>query len=267
MLHRPVPERRLRVTSTLEQTSPRSTSYALASALPLACAGIVVTAALTLVIGVIGLAVGLLLTVVAVVVRMRTFAAGVDEAILNQLGASPATGDDAAGFRNLAEGLSATAGVPLPTLLVLDTPSVNLLVVGTDEDHAAIVATSGLVAQLSRVELEAVVARAFVQLRQGEVYSATMGLRLERAPMTSLFASILGHRAQPDDYDRDVLLDRAAVMLTRYPPGLIGALEVCARVGTMVSSGSPSLRRLWLVDPLAVDADALSHRMEALRLL
>jgi hypothetical protein len=255
------------VTSTLEQTSPRSTSYALAAALPLACAGIVLAAALTLVLGVIGLAIGLVLTVVAVVVRMRTFTAGVDEAILGQLGAVPATGDNAAGFHNLAEGLSATAGVPLPSLFLIETPSVNLLVVGTDSDHASIVATSGLLAQLSRVELEAVVARAFVLLRQGEVYSDTMGLRLERAPMTRLFASALGHRSRSDDADRDVLLDRAAVMLTRYPPGLIGALGVCERVGAMVSSGSPSLRCLWLVDPVAVDADALSHRMEALRLL
>lgn len=56
-------------------------------------------------------------------------------------------------------------------------------------------------------------------------------------------------------------------MLTRYPPGLIGALGACLRVGAMVSAGSPSLRRLWLVDPITVDADALTHRMEALRLL
>lgn len=255
------------MTSTLEQTSPRTTSYALASALPLACAGIVVTAALTLVLGVIGLGVGLVITIAAVVIRIRTFAAGIDEALLEQLGATPATGPESAGFRNLAEGLSATAGVPLPSLLQLETPSVNLLVIGTDAEHAAIVATSGLLEQLSRVELEAVVARAFVQLRQGEVYSATMGLRLEGAPMTRLFATALGHRSDLDDPDRDVLLDRAAVMLTRYPPGLIGALEVCSRVGTMVSAGSSSLRRLWLVDPITTETDSLTHRMEALRLL
>ena len=255
------------MTSTLEQTSPRSTRYALASALPLACAGLVLAAALTTVLGVIGLAIGLLATAVAVVVRVRTFSVGIDEAIIGQLGAGPADGPEAANLHNLVEGLSATAGVPIPQLLVLETPSVNMLVVGTDADHATIVATSGLLAQLSRVELEAVVARAFVQFRQGDVYSATMGIRLERAPMTRLFASMLGHRSDLDDPDHAVLLDRAAVTLTRYPPGLIGALDTCARVGTMVSVGSPSLRRLWLVDPLSADADSLSHRIEVLRLL
>jgi Zn-dependent protease with chaperone function len=255
------------VTSTLEQASPRSTSYGLAAALPLALAGLIITAVLTVVVGVIGLIVGLVITGVAVVVRMRTFAAGIDAAIIGHLGATPADGPEAAGLRNLAEGLSATAGVPLPELLILDTPSVNLLVVGTDAEHAAIIATSGLLAQLSRVELEGAVARAFVQLRQGDVFSATMGIRLEAAPATRIFASMLGHRSNLEDPDRDVLLDRSAVMLTRYPPGLVGALGVCLRVGSMVSAGSPSLRRLWLVDPLTADADALTHRMEALRLL
>lgn len=255
------------MTSTLEQTSPRSTSYALASALPLACAGLVLTAALTLVLGVIGLAIGLVATAIAIVVRVRTFTVGIDEAIIGQLGAGPADGPEAANLHNLVEGLSATAGVPIPQLLVLTTPSVNMLVVGTDVDHATIVATSGLLEQLSRVELEAVVARAFVQLRQGDIYSATMGIRLERSPMTRLFASVLGHRTDLDDPDRDVLLDRAAVTLTRYPPGLVGALTSCLRVGTMVSAGSPLLRKLWLVDPLTADPDSLTHRIEVLRLL
>ncbi|MEX1216903.1 MAG: hypothetical protein WEA11_00115 [Acidimicrobiales bacterium] len=255
------------MTSTLEQTAPRSANYALASALPLACSGLILSALLTIIVGLIGLVVGLVITAVAVVFRMRTFAAGTDEDLLAQLGAVPAVGPAAAGFRNIAEGLSASSGVPLPQLMVLDTPSVNMLVVGTDSDHAAIIATSGLLGQLTRVELEGVIARAFVLLRQGDVFAVTMGISLERAPMTRVFASILGHQIGGGDPDREVLLDRAAVTLTRYPPGLERALVTCLRVGTMVSAGSPSLRRLWLVDPITVDADALTHRMEALRLL
>ena len=114
------------MTSTLEQASPRSTSYGLAAALPLALAGLIITAVLTVVVGIIGLIVGLVITVVAVVVRMRTFAAGIDAAILGQLGAKPADGPEAAGLRNLAEGLSATAGVPMPELLILDEPAAGI---------------------------------------------------------------------------------------------------------------------------------------------
>lgn len=255
------------MTSTIEQSTPRPVRYGLAASLPVALVGLVLTAVLTVVVGLAGLIVGLVITTVAIVVRVRTFETGLDASILTRLGASPADGSEAAGFRNLAEGLSATAGVPVPDLLVIDAPTVNLVVVGTDAEDAAIVVTSGMLARLSRVELEAAVARAFVQLRQGDVFAATMSVRLESSPTTRFFASMLGHGSSLDEPDRDVLLDRAAVMLTRYPPGLVGALETCRQVGSTVSVGPASLRRLWLVDPFEVDADALDHRMEALRLL
>jgi len=255
------------VTSTLEQSTPRTARYGLAALLPLALAGLIITAVLTVLVGVIGLVIGLVVTAVAVVVRARTFDTGLDAAILRDLGAAPAEGPDAAGLVNLAEGLSATAGVPVPDLFVIDTPSINLLVVGTDPDDAAIVATSGLLGRLSRVELEAVVARAFVQLRQGDVFAATMSIKLESSPVTRVFASMLGHDSDLDDPDRDVLLDRAAVMLTRYPPGLVGALQSCREVGSIVSASPASMRRLWLVDPLGTDTQSLDHRMEAIRLL
>jgi hypothetical protein len=48
-----------------------------------------------------------------------------------------------------------------------------------------------------------------------------MGVRLEAAPATRIFASLLGHSSNLEDPDRDVLLDRAAVTLTRYPPGIV----------------------------------------------
>ena len=255
------------MTSTLEQATPRPVRYGLAAAVPLALLGLVLTAGLTVLLGVVGLILGLAVTLAVVIIRARTFDARLDASIIARLGAAPADGPESAGLRNLAEGLSATAGVPVPELLVIESPSINLLVVGTEPDNAALVVTSGMLAQLSRVELEAAVARAFVQLRQGDVFAATMSVRLDSAPATRLFASVLGHRSDLDDPDRDVLLDRAAVMLTRYPPGLLGVLEACSRVGSSVSVGPPSLRRLWLVDPITTDDDLLTHRMEALRVL
>ena len=88
-------------------------------------------------------------------------------------------------------------------------------------------------------------------------------------PFAGLLAS--GFRSVTDP-DRDLLLDRAAVALTRYPPGLIGALEVFERVGTVILRPDPATAHLWLADPGASvpgmpARPSLDLRIEALRLL
>ena len=88
-------------------------------------------------------------------------------------------------------------------------------------------------------------------------------------PFGGLFAAGYPSVADPD---RDLLLDRAAASLTRYPPGLIGALEVLQRVGTVISRPDPTTAHLWLADPGAVvpgmpARPSLDLRIEALRLL
>lgn len=256
------------MTAAVEQTKPRSGGYSTAAAIPVVCIGIIVTAVLLLVLGIIGLIVGVVLTAVATVVRVRTFATGIESQILAGLPLRDADGDDAAGLRNLADGLAATAGVPIPRLAVIDDPSCNALVVGTSPEDSVLVVTSGLLASTTRVELESVVARALVQIRQGDLVDATMAVRFERTPVTRAVASITGALRSAEDPDRDVLLDRAAVGLTRYPPGLIGALEACLRTGTGISVATAPTAHLWMVDPTGTDVtDELNHRIEALRLL
>jgi heat shock protein HtpX len=256
------------VTATVEQ-SPRTRGYAVAAAIPVVCLGVILTAVLTLLVGIIGLAVGVVLTVAAVVVRVRTFGRGIEDQVLERLGVRAADGDDAAGLHNLVNGLSATIGVPVPDLYVIDESTSNLLVIGTSPDSAAVVVTTGLLGSVSRIELEGVVARALAQIRQGDLVATTMAVRLERAPATRLFAEMLDRSSSADDSDRNVLLDRAAVVLTRYPPGLMGALQACQRSGTVVGVTEPAIARLWMVDP--TDAAAaridLERRIEALRLL
>lgn len=256
------------MTAAVDQSPPRSGGYATAAAIPVLCIGIIVTAVLTLVLGIIGLIVGLVLTAGAAVFRVRTFATGIETQILAGLPLRDADGDDAAGLRNLADGLATSAGVPMPRLNVIDDSSCNALVVGTSPEDSVLVVTSGLLASTTRVQLEAVVARALAQIRQGDLVDATMAVRFERTPVTRVVASMTGALRSAEDPDRDVLLDRAAVGLTRYPPGLIGALEACLQAGTTVSVATASTAHLWMVDPTGTDVtDELNHRIEALRLL
>ena len=254
------------MTATLEKPTTNPMVWSIAAGTPLALLGIVVTAVLTVVLGVIGLLIGLVVTIVAVVVRVRSFPGPVEQRLLSALPTRAADGDDAAGLRNLVEGLSAAAGVPIPELRIIDEPSVNAFVLGLTPERSTLVVTEGVLG-LGRIPLEAVVARALVQIRQGELSSITMSTRLASAPMVRIVASMLGAAHLTDDPDRDVLVDRAATSLTRYPPGMVTALESAAAKGSLVSSAGSTPTVLWMVDPAGADHDRLDLRIEALRLL
>jgi len=179
-------------------------------------------------------------------------------------------------FINLVEGLAPTAGLPRPRCFVADDPSVNLLALGQDPRQGCIVATSGLLQGMSRMELEAVVAHAIVRLRDGGTIAATLAVSLTggRGPL----ANALG---APDL----ATVDLEAVRLTRFPPALASALRVTS--GTAIAdqaasgsaspsppvgsaSGSPSTPRaadavlapLWFAPP--GDAASVAVRIEAI---
>ena len=50
---------------------------------------------------------------------------------------------------------------------------------------------------------------------------------------------------------REELADFSGVMLTRYPPGLVAALEKLAADSTVVHSSSRATAHLWMESPLA----------------
>ena len=68
--------------------------------------------------------------------------------------------------------------------------------------------TAGLLSELDRIELEAVLAEELIQIR-----------RRETLPATVLVGTFGIGRALALPPDRDAEMDQAAVALTRYPPG------------------------------------------------
>ena len=231
---------------------------------PIVAIGVVISILLLVVAGVIGLVVGLVLTAVAAIIRARTFGREVEAHVLSGLVLHAADGPEAANLANLVDGLAVSAGVPAPELRVLDAPGANVMVVGTTPETAVVVVTTGLLDALDRIALEGVVARAIAAIRQGAIAGPSWSIELSRSAITRPFAP-----SSAADDDRDVLLDRDAVGLTRYPPGLIAALEACAAIGTEVAGAPAGSTPLWMVDPAGGDhvAAELLHRIEALRLL
>jgi len=254
------------VTATIEQRRYGVRGRSLAVAVPVVSLGLVLTAILTVVLSVVGLVVGAVITVVATVVRVRTFGASTDRRVIGAFVTRSAETDPAAaGFCNLVAGLGASVGVDVTDLRVVDDDGCNLLVVDDGKGGPSIMVTSGLLGALSRVELEGVVARALVQIRQGDAAAVVAELAMDRAPDVKVIRNLVGGPSVLDDPDRDVVLDRDAVGITRYPPGLMGALAACRRGTTRVAGADPATAPLWLADPTG--RGSLDDRIEVLELL
>ncbi len=225
---------------------------ALFAALPAVILGAVAFVAAGAVVGVV------VLVAVAVIFGAWARLAG-DRRVSTAVGGRHADPVRDARLWNLAEGLSISAGVRQPGLLVIDSPGLNAIAAGTRADRAIVGVTSGLVAELDRIELEAVLAEELMQIRRHETTPATV--------VAGTFG--LG-RAIALRADQDADADQAAVALTRYPPALASALEKLEAKGAEIAGQPASLAHLWLADPRPGVAPGrgrlpLRDRIEALR--
>jgi heat shock protein HtpX len=87
------------------------------------------------------------------------------KAALSITRAVPATGPQYQQLRNVVEGVSIAAGIPVPAVYVIDDPAPNAFATGMRPDKAAVVATTGLLAKMSRRELEGVMAHEVSHVR------------------------------------------------------------------------------------------------------
>jgi len=79
-----------------------------------------------------------------------------DKIVLGISGARRATPQEDKLFTQVVENLCIGAGLPKPTLYVIDDASPNAFATGRDPKHAVICATSGLLSKLNRSEMEGV---------------------------------------------------------------------------------------------------------------
>lgn len=195
-----------------------------------------------LIVGLIALVVGPLVAVVvfigvAAAASIWLWGAG-ERQVLASLGGRSAADRTDARLLNLVDGLCTTAGLRPPRVIVTPHKGLNLLVAGRSADRAVLAVTTGLVENLSRVELEGVLADGLVQIRRGDIIPATVAVA----------AFGLGARwAGTGDHDAEV--DLAGVALTRYPPALVSAFETMDRLGTAVAGVPSPVVPLWLADP------------------
>jgi len=205
-------------------------------------------------------------------------------------------------LHNLVEGLCIAGGLPKPQVYVINDPAPNAFATGRNPQHAAIAVTTGLLEKMNRVELEGVIAHELSHIRNYDILVSTIAVTLvgSIAIMTDLAIRMMwwngGRTSREGDRNngsnplalfgflllilapfiakamqaavsrkRESLADVSACQMTRYPPGLISALEKLRADTTATHSASMATAHMWIEQPLSGVSDGgklgFFHRM------
>lgn len=211
-----------------------------------------------------------------------------DKVALRVSRAVPADPQQYQRLHNLVEGLCIAGGLPKPGVYIVDDPAPNAFATGRNPNHAAIAVTTGLLDTMSRVELEGVVAHELSHIRNYDILVSTLAVTMVGAvALVSDMAIRMmwwngGRVARRGDHgdstnplafvgfallitaplvakvmqasisrSRETLADVSACQLTRYPPGLISALEKLKEDTTVTHSASTATAHLWIEQPMS----------------
>ena len=155
---------------------------------------------------------------------------------------------------HVVHGLCLSHGIAEPRLWIIPTHSRNAMAV-VDRSGSHLVFTKGLLAEVDRLQLEGLVAHLLVRLGKDDIAEGTRAAALTtRTPWRLLPIGpwLVGESQHIVDVDMD------AVSLTRFPPGLIGGLQILFRGETAIESASPSISHLWIDDRFG-GTDAIYH--------
>lgn len=224
-------------------------------------AGVVCSVALGVVVGIVlvvtqSVLVGLLAAVLVMVAGSAGWVLYVQAALsrvvdtaLGGIGSAAAPADHES-FRNALEGVAILTGVRVPNLRVLDSPSANALVAHGLDDQATVVVTSGLLEDCRVVESEVLAAELLCRVRDGYARYCTLAAGLPGIVRTAAGLDASSVAAALGD-QRAVLEDAEAVSVTRYPPGLVIALQRMQRLGTEVPAATADAAALWIAPAVA----------------
>jgi heat shock protein HtpX len=197
-------------------------------------------------------------------------------------------------LHNVVEGLSLAAGLPKPRVYVIDDIAPNAFATGRDPDHAAVAVTTGLLQKMTRDELEGVVAHELAHVKNRDILVMTIAVTLvgvivlladwfmramwwggggrsrdskgAGTPLALLglvllivapvIAQVLHFAISRR---REFLADADAVLLTRYPDGLVSALQKLKEDQTVVESASRATAHMWIESPIARAAGEARH--------
>jgi len=207
-----------------------------------------------------------------------------DKIILSLSKARPADRKRDFHFFTVTENLCLAMHLPKPKLYVIDDTAMNAFATGRDPDHAVVCATTGLLAQLNRTELEGVIAHELshiqnYDIRLMSIVTVLVGmvtlvadwfLRSTRfrsrdsknagqiqmimfvvGLVLALLSPIIARLIQlAVSRRREFLADASGVKVTRFPDGLARALQKISADHEPLEVANKATAHLYIANPL-----------------
>lgn len=218
-----------------------------------------------------------------------------DKVVIKMTGARQIQKADAPEYYTIVENLAITAGLPMPKVYIVDDASPNAFATGRDPKHAAVAATSGLLAILDRTELEGVMAHELAHVGNRDMLVMTVAVVLagfvaivadimmrslmfgggndrNRSPVF-LIIGVVGIILAPIaakmiqlavSRKREYLADATGALLTRYPEGLASALEKISGSHIPMQRASHATAHLFIADPFKEEKPGFLQKMSGL---
>jgi heat shock protein HtpX len=202
--------------------------------------------------------------------------------------AQPVTKADNPMLYNVVENLCIASGLPMPKLYITPELQINAFATGRDPQHAAVAVTAGALQRLDKTELEGVLAHELSHVGNRDILVSTVAAVLAGIIsliadifLRSLFFGGVGGRGGRGGNNgeaqeiffiaaivlsilapigtmliqlaisrrRESLADASGVLLTRYPEGLISALQKIQLDTTPMATAKDSTAHMWLDTP------------------
>ncbi len=198
-----------------------------------------------------------------------------DKIVLRMHNAREVDAQSAPEFYGLVANLASRAQMPMPKVYLIDTPNPNAFATGRDPEHAAVAATTGLLAALNHDEIEGVMAHELGHVQNRDTLIMTMvatiagaismlanfglffrgndgrgpGMAGLLAVFVALFAAMIVQMAI--SRTREFGADRAGAQISGKPLALASALAKIAgpavQIPNETSERNPAAAQLYIV--------------------
>jgi heat shock protein HtpX len=209
-----------------------------------------------------------------------------DKIALSMSGARKIEMKDNPELWRIVENLAITAGLPMPSVHIIEDPAPNAFATGRNKEHAAIAVTTGLLQRLDRPELEGVIAHEFAHIGNRDillmsVVAVLVGLVQIMADwiirislhgggnrenkngifvivgfVLLVFSPIIATVIQlAVSRRREFLADATGALITRYPEGLANALMKISDYHHPLTRANKGTAHMFIATPFGGDAD------------